>query len=288
VSRTMYDSTDAVDIPKTAKMVAGYIDGTSFKWTPADWARFPKATKVEIARRTHTNDGHVLDVEEGIPTVWPINGSIVDWVLMRRQAGVEPAIYCNQLNDWGPLKNLFDNADVRHPLWWVARYDNKKTIPPGAIAKQYANPPLAGGHYDLSIVADYWPGVDRKEDADMDMNTVLPPTKMADGKVYNGLTVGDVLSGMAQYIPANGDTSGALTAHAAGSYQSRILAIDAIKATLGGLSDNDAAILAAIQEDDENETSGIDVFVLAEALSNKLGPMVGQELLDALRSQLNK
>jgi hypothetical protein len=35
----------------------------------------------------------------------------------------------------------------------------------GAVAKQYADPGThGGGHYDLSIVADYWPGVDPKED----------------------------------------------------------------------------------------------------------------------------
>jgi hypothetical protein len=156
----MYDSVDAQAIPTTAQMVAGYIDGTSFRWPESAWGRFPDAVKVRIARRTSTNDGHVLDVESGIPTVWPINEGIVQWVVRRRQAGVEPTIYCNQLNDWNPIRTLFRTKKVREPSYWVARYDNKKTIPAGAVAKQYANPPLAGGHYDLSIVADYWPGVD--------------------------------------------------------------------------------------------------------------------------------
>jgi len=286
----MYDSTNAQAIPKTAKMVAGYIDGTSSYWTPADWDRFPNAVKVRIARRTSTNDGHVLDVEKGIPTVWPINDSIVNWVLMRRKAGTEPTIYCNQLNDWTPLRELFRKHKVREPEWWVARYNNSTDIPRGAVAKQYADPPIHGlGHFDLSSVEDYWPGVDKKEDLDMDMNTPLGvPVKMADGKTYEGLTVADVLSGLAQYIPANGNTDGALTAHAAGSYQPRILAIDAIKAKVGDLSDNDAAILAALQEDDQDEVSGIDVTALATALADKLGPIAGSELLNALRVQFNK
>lgn len=156
----MFDSTSGFDIPTSAQMVAGYIDGQSFKWTDAMWDRFPNAVKVRIARRTTTNDGHVLDVEEGIPTVWPINVGIVDWVQMRRRAGIEPTIYCNQLNDWQPLRQLFASYRISEPLWWVARYNGVPDIPASAIAKQYANPPLAGGHYDLSAVADYWPGVD--------------------------------------------------------------------------------------------------------------------------------
>lgn len=163
--RLMYDSVDASAIPRTAQLVAGYIDGNLYRWTAADWARFPNARKVRIARRTSTNDGHVLDVEYGIPTVWPLTDpvvrqGIVRWVKMRRAAGIEPTIYCNQLNDWLPLQRIFHNALVKPPQWWVARYNNRRDIPTGAIGKQFANPPLSGGHYDLSVVADYWPGVD--------------------------------------------------------------------------------------------------------------------------------
>lgn len=161
--RLMYDSTDPYAIPASARIVAGYVDGSLYRWPEKAWDRFPHAVKVRIARRTYTNDGHVLDVEYGIPTVWPINGSIVDWVRMRRKAGIEPTIYCNQLYDWGPLRNLFARAGVREPQWWVARYDNVREIPAGAVAKQFANPPLAGGHYDLSVVRDTWPGVDARK-----------------------------------------------------------------------------------------------------------------------------
>lgn len=167
--RLMYDSTNPNDIPADAQMVAGYIDGELFRWPESAWARFPNAVKVRIARRSSTNDGHILDVESGIPTVWPLNKSIVDWVIRRRAAGVEPTIYCNQLNDWEPLKRLFTDAKVVHPQWWVARYDNKKNIPAGAVAKQYANPPLVGFHADASMVVDYWPGVDAHVDEENDM-----------------------------------------------------------------------------------------------------------------------
>jgi hypothetical protein len=54
----------------------------------------------------------------------------------------------------------FINAGVAQPNWWLAGYDDVPEIPAGAIGKQYANEPLTGGHYDLSVVADHWPGVD--------------------------------------------------------------------------------------------------------------------------------
>lgn len=174
MSRQMYDSTDPNAIPANAQMVAGYIDGTSFRWPESAWNRFSNSTKVRIARRVSTNDGHVLDVEVGIPTVWPPSQAIVQWVQMRRLSGVEPTIYCNQLNDWNPIRTLFQKAGVREPQWWVARYNNVQDIPVGAIAKQYANPPLHGrGHFDLSVVADYWPGVDEGVDMTPDQDNKL-------------------------------------------------------------------------------------------------------------------
>lgn len=165
MTRLMYDSTNPLDIPTNAQMVAGYVDGTTFKWPESAWGRFPQAVKVRIARRTSTNDGHVLDVETGIPTVWPITDvnirtGIRNWVSMRRASGIEPTIYCNQLNDWQAIRGIFTSVGMKEPYYWVARYNNVRDIPAGAIAKQFANPPLAGGHFDLSTVADYWPGVD--------------------------------------------------------------------------------------------------------------------------------
>lgn len=167
--RLMYDSDQPMAIPVSAQMVAGYIDGTNGKWPESAWARFPNAVKVRIARRTTTNDGHVLDVELGIPTVWPPSRAIVDWVLMRRRAGVEPTIYCNQLNDWAGIRKLFTDAGIRQPSWWVARYDGKvDNVPVDVVAKQYSHPPLHKmGHFDLSVVNDYWPGVDGNEEIDM-------------------------------------------------------------------------------------------------------------------------
>lgn len=151
MTRLMGDSTNAGDIPNHLAMVAGYDSG--YKWTPADWALHPNAVKVHIATEANVNSGHVLDVERGDATP----GEAPGWAQMRREAGVVPCIYMN-LSTWPAVIAAFEGQPA--PLYWVAQYDNVAEIPDGAIAKQYANESLTGGHYDLSIVADYWPGVD--------------------------------------------------------------------------------------------------------------------------------
>jgi hypothetical protein len=147
----MYDSVDASQIPVDAVMVAGYIDGR-YAWSAADWARFPHAVHVEIAVRSATNAGHVLDVETGDATPAEAPG----WVLMRRKAGCDPSVYCST-SRWPEVVAAFAAAHVPNPHYWVAAYPGMgAVIPSGAVAHQYADP----GHFDLSVVADYWPGVD--------------------------------------------------------------------------------------------------------------------------------
>ena len=67
-------------------------------------------------------------------------------------------MYCS-LNDWPKVRQAFVTAKVREPHYWIAAYPgNGAKLYPGSIAHQYANP----GPYDISVVADYWPGVDPK------------------------------------------------------------------------------------------------------------------------------
>ncbi len=55
------------------------------------------------------------------------------------------------------MRGAFGDAHVLEPHYWVAAHPGAgATIPPGAIAHQYADT----GPVDLSVVADYWPGVD--------------------------------------------------------------------------------------------------------------------------------
>lgn len=175
MTRIMFDSTAIGDIPASAAMVAYYVDGLYAVSTATVKARFPNAVLVGISA-VGTNAGVVGDVEPGCMTV----SQGVAWVKTRRASGVDPTIYCNEMNAWAGIRQAFHNAGVVEPHYWVADYDNILSIPSGAIAKQYANPTLTGGHYDKSIVADIWPGVDSSE-GELDMFLFV---RSPDGSVY--------------------------------------------------------------------------------------------------------
>lgn len=151
---TMYDSVDPNSIPASAGCVAGYVDG-KYAWT--SWSRFPNAIKVRIAVFATTNDGDVLDCEPGNCTP----AQAVDWVLMRRKAGKDPIVYCNQLDTTVGLPAVrlaFQQRGVPDPHYWVANYDGVATIPAGTIGKQYTdNPP--NNPYDTSVMDDSLPAI---------------------------------------------------------------------------------------------------------------------------------
>lgn len=146
----MYDAITPGNVPAGATLVAGYGDGY-YQDVAAFKARFPGATVVEIAVFASDDLGTVLDVETGDATPAQAPG----WVQMRRHAGIDPTVYCNS-NTWPSVRSAFAAAGVPEPHYWIAAYDGDPTIPAGAVAKQYSDP----GPYDLSSVADYWPGVD--------------------------------------------------------------------------------------------------------------------------------
>lgn len=150
--RTMYDgiASDAAVIPTGAQIVAGYVDG-NYAWSTKDWARFPHAIHVTIAAHPGTNAGTVGDgpPDNGTWAQW------VQWTVRRRAAGTDPTMYTNG-SSWAAGKAAFAAAHVAEPHWWIADYDGDPTIPAGAIAKQYQST----DRWDLSSVADHWPGVD--------------------------------------------------------------------------------------------------------------------------------
>lgn len=150
MTRIMYDSVRVQGIPEGATLVAGYVDGI-YANVGSLQRRFPNATVVRIAVSAHTNDGHVLDVETGDAT--PLGA--VEWVKNRRLAGHDPSVYCNS-GVWPSVRKAFRDAGVPEPHYWIAQWDGHKTIPTGAVAKQYTN----GHDYDTSVVVDHWAGVD--------------------------------------------------------------------------------------------------------------------------------
>lgn len=195
--RTMYDAVTAANIPREARMVAGYIDKIRLEpWSAADWARFPNAVKVTIVKKASTNAGHVLDVEPGDARPDEAPG----WVRMRRAAGADPTVYMN-LSTWPTVRAEFDRQGVAQPHYWVAKYDGNPAwgagwAALGCVAKQYKGDVAPG--IDISSVADYWPGVDGEED--------MTPQEFLDTKVtwWDGHTVPmkDLLAEV--YIAARG------------------------------------------------------------------------------------
>lgn len=149
--RVGYDSTNPFDIPADAQVVFGYIDGI-YAWSAAGWARFPGAVKVRIAIFASTNDGHVLDVEPGC--AWPPSVA-ANWIRMRQAAGLaRPTIYCN-LSTIAAVRAAC--AGLTYDWWSAGYFDGTPRLDAGAVATQYANPPLQGGHHwDISLVSDGW------------------------------------------------------------------------------------------------------------------------------------
>ncbi len=150
MSRTMYDTVEAQSAPAGASLLAGYVNGR-YANMDALRARYPHALLVGIAVTADHDGGVVLDVERGDATPAEAPG----WVTRRRAAGVDPTVYCSA-SVWPAVRAAFHVAHVAEPHYWIAQWDDRAAVMPGAVAKQYANHP----GYDVSVVAAYWPGVD--------------------------------------------------------------------------------------------------------------------------------
>lgn len=147
----MYDSVNAAAIPADAEMVAGYVDG-AYRWSDADWARFPNATKVRIATQPGTDDGDGCDVERG--DLVPAQSRA--YVLRRQAAGIlQPFVYCG-LATVGQVQAAC--AGLLYWLW-IADWTGQPHPLNYAAAVQYADGKMLGTGYDLSIVySDRFPG----------------------------------------------------------------------------------------------------------------------------------
>lgn len=191
--RLMYDSVNPRSIPRSAKMVAGYLDGSVSQWPAEAWGWWPDAVMVKISAvgAPHAVDvADVFDVEAG--AIWPPE-RVVPLVVRRRQKGGDPTVYVNEMNDWAPTMRAFDRAGVPHPHWWVANYDGRADyLPSSCVARQYAHPSKppgnprgpfeTNGHYDLSIVRDFWPGVDGNEMRAEDLIKLVAPGSVEKGE----------------------------------------------------------------------------------------------------------
>lgn len=151
MTRSMGDATVAAYLPDNLDMYAGYVDG-AYRSYDAIRARFPGKLVVPIATQTSGNVGVVFD---GPPDNgdWP---GVVAWCVRARARGVDPGVYTDG-SSWAIGIQAFNGAGVALPHWWIANWNGVADVPAGAVAHQYAS---VSNRYDLSAVADYWPGVD--------------------------------------------------------------------------------------------------------------------------------
>jgi hypothetical protein len=162
--RTMADDIDVGNYPANPELVAGYVNGA---WPTALGlpARFPGVPLVTIDVNGTRPDAMVLDMEWGdaTPEMCP------PWVAQHRVGDSGPVIYCS-LSRVQEVLAAFVASGFRAPRGlWTAHYSGQPHLctpaacglPAAAadlvVATQYADPPLSGGPYDLSLCAPGWP-----------------------------------------------------------------------------------------------------------------------------------
>lgn len=294
--RTMYDAINPAGIPANPQMVAGYDDG---RWP--DFATmvtmFPHAIHVPVTVFASDNEGIVLDVETGDATP----AQAPNWVLERRAAGVKPSVYCNA-STWPSVIQTFLTAGVDMPPFWIAQYDGNPTLPTvtvngvkyTAVAKQYSDPT----NYDISAVADYWPGVDPipSQPEGLPMKDLVFGRQTGSNQIWvgNGMKrrlVPDVptLQGMQWWVSQVGGDS---TIH---TIDNLWVLGDVDPDVAGGLTKVESDVIAAIKA---QPTGGqVDVQSLANALAPVLVPLlpadatpqqVGAAVVTALAAHLNQ
>lgn len=153
VTRLGYDSVDANGIPADATLCFGYINGrVEYRSYKPMVARFPHAVVGSISVDPSTA-ANVLDIESGDARPDQAPG----WVQLSIAAGyTHPMCYMSYSN-WPNVITAFAKLGEANPFYWVAKRGPAVMVP-GAIGNQYADM----GPYDVSMFADYIPGLDPK------------------------------------------------------------------------------------------------------------------------------
>jgi hypothetical protein len=259
--RPMEDSVNWAVISTTEPLVAGYVLPSHFAWPPAAWARFPRSTLVRITPSASVwGPGiQVLDIETGDATAAQAPG----WALNSRAVGQEPTSYCS-MSLWPTVIRAFTAARVPVSEFWVAGYPGGGAVLPSitvdgvtytAVAHQYADPNTSGGDYDLSVVADYWRGVD----GGFDVTTAEQITDIQ-------FRVASMHAG--GYLPwpgAPGAPGGDLTWFQQQTKTALAPVLAQLSAIQGALTADEAALLGAIQATDADGKAG--VIQLAAAIA---------------------
>jgi len=157
----MYDSIYAAKLPSGGDLYAGYVGGGWPTFADGELAaRFPGVPLVSIAVASYF-DAMVLDVERGdaTPDLAP------SWAQRQRARGQTPTVYCTT-SVLPTVRAAFAHAGVAEPFYFLANYTMPAgsvfDLAPGVVAHQYGGDRTAG--WDVSLVADHWPGVDEEDD----------------------------------------------------------------------------------------------------------------------------
>jgi hypothetical protein len=136
----MYDAVTPDNIPDSAEVVAGYIDG-DYAWSKDDWNRWPDAQKVLITV-TGSLIGNVADVENGDFT--PEQAS--KWIEDKQREGRHGCtIYCSRAN----LETVREACRGHAYYVWVADWTDEPHTIGGTCATQYS---CVDNLYDLTRV----------------------------------------------------------------------------------------------------------------------------------------
>ncbi|WAL67161.1 hypothetical protein ORV05_05055 [Amycolatopsis cynarae] len=276
--RTAYDAINSLvpNIPTDAQIVCGYVSPSSFAWSDADWARFPRSVKVRItpsAARTGLGI-HVLDVEQYDATP----GEAPGWAAAQRALGQTPTIYCSQ-SAWQSVQDAFTAAHVAQPEYWIAAYPGGGQVLPTlngitAVAHQWSS----DGIYDRSIVADHWPGVDTQGGADMQLTDTFVDW------AGNAQTVQSWMDHVDQRIAELHAALLALQPSRIPGDTNSTTPVDAIMDTVATVRDGAKGLPAVANAVKAITAPTVDVATLATALKDTLAPDIvkalGQKLVN--------
>lgn len=153
MSRLLYDSVTATDIPLGVEMVAGYSNGRYANYAALK-QRFPTIPVLGISvRADHSHLAHVLDIEQGDASPSQFYG----WATSMANAGVHrPTAYISRSAAPGLLAGRPRRVTV--DLWvadWTGFPHELSFTGANVVAVQYASPTTrSGGHFDISAVWD--------------------------------------------------------------------------------------------------------------------------------------
>jgi hypothetical protein len=135
----IYDAVTPDNIPRSAEVVAGYIDG-DFTWPEEAWNRWPDALKVLITV-SGSLTGNVADVESG--NMSPDEAR--KWIEAKHDKGMhESTVYCSR-SSFEAVRAACEGQDY---AIWVADWTGSPHPVHGTVATQYRN---VGNAYDLSM-----------------------------------------------------------------------------------------------------------------------------------------